>query len=488
MKRISYFGLAVWSAALALGGVMTSCDDDKIYTTDYTEVVPVSEINFKVSEVLPLAVGTDSTLVVTVGPENADDLSIVFKSNDESVATVDQEGTIHAVALGEATITATPPVGFGALATVIVNVIPEVIKAQSLTVINTTPVGEEGGIYATDQLDLVAQILPENHTYDYVTWSSDNESVATVDENGHVVCVAAGTAVITAVTHDKSGVKGSITIEVRPYIAAEKVEIAKWTDPVCATDAPFALNVTYTPSNATLGSVEWVSSDEKVATVHRGVVTPVGFGSCLISAKLLSTGDVVQTEITVEPGWWKWDAFNKWGVDMPGWKKWIPANTSNQTDHDERLDKVWRLVLKNPGEGKKWRGDIKVNCDATNPFTLTLSKYPVLAVRIDKAPGGNATLDMVSTDGSIKQNGGNLNPKDGTKLADGTQLLIYDVASKFPGIDAISFRTFQIKMADIPYANMTDAAPWYDVYWIRTFASVAEAEAFAAEDVANNPK
>ena len=488
MKRISYFRLAMWSAALTLAGVMTSCDDDKILTTDFTEVKPVSEIDFKVSPVLPLAVGMDSTLVVNVGPQDADDFTIVFKSSDEAVATVDQDGTIHAISLGEATVTATPPVGFGALATVIVNVIPEVIKAQSLTVINTTPVGEEGAIYATDQLDLVAQILPENHTYDYVTWSSDNESVATVDENGHVECLAAGTVVITATTHDRSWVKGSITIEVKPYIPAEKVEIAKWAEPICVTDSPFALDVTYTPSNSTLGSVEWASSDESVATVHRGVVTPVGFGSCVISATLLSNGDIVQTEITIEAGWWKWDATNAWGNLLPNNKKWVPSNFSNQTKSEERTDKVWRLTLKNPGAGKKWRGDIKVNCDANNPFSLSLSQYPVLAIRIDKAKGGNATLDMVPTDGSIKQNGGNLNPKDGTELADGTQLLVYDISTKFPGIDVITYRTFQIKIADIPYANMTDDAPWYDIYWIRSFKSVSEAESFAAEDVAKNPK
>lgn len=204
MKKISNISITLGLAgALAGAGILTSCGDDKILTTDFEEVRLVSDIEFKVSDILPLAVGQDSTLVFTVGPETADDLSIVFKSSDENVATVAPDGTISAVSLGQAIITATPPIGFGAEASVIVEVIPEIIKATDIIITNTTDLGEDGVIYVTDEIQLAAEILPENHTYSNITWHSSDEAIATVDENGLVKCLGAGKVDIIVLAHDK---------------------------------------------------------------------------------------------------------------------------------------------------------------------------------------------------------------------------------------------------------------------------------------------
>lgn len=472
MKTIhKYRVLALGLSLFSIGAMMTSCSDDKELTLDGEEARLVSEITFKVSETLPLAIGQDSTLVYTVGPETADDMTIVFKSSDESVATVGQDGTIHGVGLGEAVVTATPPIGFGAIASVVVKVVPEIIKATEISVINTTPAGEDGVFYETDELQLKAEILPADHTYSYVTWHSSNAEVASVDENGLVKCLAPGKTVITVTAHDKSGVKGTFELDVKPYIAATAVNITPLTEPVCLSRGAVALNVTYTPANATAGSVEWTSSDESVLTVKRGVVTPTGFGTATVMARCLDNGETVTTQVTVEPGWLIFDAQNKWNG-------WIPSN--NQAA-DERGDKTWRIYFPDAGSGK-WRRDIKVDCSASKPFKLGLGNYPVMAVRINKQKGGNATLDMVET---TLGGGGNPNPKDGITLSDGTQLLIYNIGAKYSGADLTSFRVFQIKMADIPNGNVDRNAMYYDIYWIRTFKSEDDAKAFAEQEIAN---
>ena len=59
-----------------------------------------------------------------------------------------------------------------------------------------------------DRINLTATVLPENADDKTVTWSSSNESVATVSSDGVVDIVAPGTAVITATANDGSGVKG----------------------------------------------------------------------------------------------------------------------------------------------------------------------------------------------------------------------------------------------------------------------------------------
>lgn len=107
-----------------------------------------------------------------------------------------------------------------------------------------------------------------------MTWGSSDENVATVSKDGLVTCGKAGTTTIKAYTHDHSEVVGSYELTVVEYIPVENVEVKPYTDPVCISMGAINLDVTYTPADATLGSVTWTSSNEEVATVDLGVVTP----------------------------------------------------------------------------------------------------------------------------------------------------------------------------------------------------------------------
>lgn len=463
------------SGLILAGAAFTSCDDDKQLTLDAPKAKLLEEISFQVSDVLPLAVGMDSTLVFTVGPEDADDKSVIFSTSDETVATVDPDGTIHALKVGEATISATSSLGFNvyeAQAAVQVKVIPEVIKITSITLTNETGVGEDGNIYVTDELQFSAKLLPEDCTYTRLVWGTSDPKVATVDQNGFVKCVGEGSCDIIALSTDRSGVKGTYPLTVHKYIAATDIRIAELPGSVCISDGAFNLDVTYTPAGATVGSVDWVSDDESVATVHRGVVTPVGFGSCNITATCRESGASATVHVTVEPGFYHWDASNHW-------QRWI---LSGNNTREERTDKYWRVYFPD-ANGGKWRQDFKIDCNNKNTFEMRLQSYPVLAIRMTKMNGGNATLDCVF-DGY--GNAGNPNPKNGIDLGDGTQLLIYNLANakNYAGVDQAFFRVFQIKLADIPNGNVDPAKAWYDIFWIRTFKTEDEAKAFANEQVA----
>lgn len=463
------------SGLVLAGAAFTSCDDEKQLTLGAPESKLLENITFEVSDVLPLAVGMDSTIVFTIGPDDAEDKTVIFSSSDESVATVDQDGTIHALKVGEATISATSSLQFNvydAQAAVQVKVIPEVIKITSITLTNETGVNEDGNIYVTDEMQFRATLLPDDCTYTRLVWGTSNASVATVDQNGLVTAVGEGDATIIALSTDKSGVKAEYPITVKKYIAATGVQIEEPDGPVCISDGEFNLKVNYDPAGATVGSVDWVSDDEKVCTVRRGTVTPVGFGTCNITATCKETGVSSTVKVTVEPGFYHWDASNQWN----GWVK------SNNTQNDYRDDKVWRVYFPD-SKGGKWRQDIKINCSNTNLFEMRLMSYPVLALRMTKLNGGNSTLDCVF-DGY--GNAGNPNPKNGIDLGDGTQLLIYNLANakNYAGLDQALFRVFQIKMADIPNGNIDPSKAWYDIYWIRTFKSEDDAKAFANAQVA----
>lgn len=467
-KYILLTGMLVAGAALA------SCDDDKQLTLNAEEAKLLETITFDLTEELPLPVGMDTTISYTYGPAEVDDPTVVFSSDNEAVATVDQNGTIRAVSVGTAIISAQTPLGFqvyNANASVRVNVIPELIKVSSIDITNTTPAGEDGLIYVTDELQLAATVGPEDATYKRLVWSSADESIATVDQNGKVLCVKEGEAKIYATSTDRGGVRGEYAFTINKYIAATGISIKPLDGPVCISYGAFNLEATYEPTGATVGSVVWSSDNEAIATVHRGTVTPHGFGTCNITATCAENGASANVQITVEPGFYVWDA-------ETGYPGWISNNEKPQI-----IDGKWRLTINPPAPGGKWRRDIKIDCSANNPFEMRIKDYPVFALRMTKINGGNSTGDFVDIN---LGNASNPNPKNGIDLGDGTQLLIYNLATRPNYVNAsqLLFRVFQVKIADIPYDAISVDKPYYEVYWLRTFKTEAEAQEFAREQVA----
>lgn len=462
MKNISK-SLSLLTGAALTAGLLTACDDDKQLTLNGKEATMLTSIEIECSDVLQLPVGMDSTLVFTCGPDSIADAKVVFKSADETIATVDQDGTVHGVGVGQTTISALSELGFkvyDAEAVITVNVIPELIKAEKIIITNETAAGEDGRYYVTDQMQLKAEILPADHTYDLVKWVSSNENIATVDQNGLVTAVAKGDVTIKAIATDRTGVTGTYDFHFYELIDVEDITIAPLDGPVCISLGAFDLDVTYYPAEATVGSVQWESDNEAICQVARGRVTPVGFGTCNITAKCPATGKTQTIQVTVEPGWYIWNASNKWSG-------WI---CSNSDAPEVRGDNTWRISFPDAGTGK-WRRDIKIDCSNSNMFTMHNS-HPVLAIRCTIPKGGNNTWD-------VRDSG---NPKDnnGYDLPDGTRLIMIDLTAKFAGWEPYhDFNLFQLKVADIPNANVDKNAAYYDVFWIRTFTSADEAKAFA---------
>ena len=153
-------------------------------------------------ETLNLTVGGEETLVVSKNPANGTG-TIVWSSSEPTIATVDQEGKVTAVAAGEAVITA--KVSDDVKVTCAVTVAAAAVAAESVTLDKETLelyVGYEGQLAAT--------VAPENATGAPV-WESSDPTKATVDQTGKVTAVAAGTAVITA-THGQVSDSCTVTV------------------------------------------------------------------------------------------------------------------------------------------------------------------------------------------------------------------------------------------------------------------------------------
>lgn len=436
-----------------------SCED-KEYTMGMPEAHIIGEItidNFK-SNTLYLAVGMDSTIAWTVKPADLEDKSIVWKSMDESVAKVSQDGKITGVSVGKTTISVAPVIGFGtsaAVKSIPVEVVPSIVKATGITFTNT-----ETSIFETDKLPLIYTISPENHTYDYITWKSSNPSIATISADGVITGVKAGNVTITAYTHDGSGVSASYSLAIVGYIPAEKVEIKPYNNLLCI-NVPVQLDVVYTPADATLGSVEWTSSDESIIKINNGLLTPVGFGSVEIAAVCKENGARSTVNITVDPGWYKWDAED----GFAGWR----VNTQDASLKIEN-GKMTVTMRRNPNN---WRADIMYGGEPR----LFGGNRPIIAVKGTMPSSGNRVWDAVAItpDGSINSGG---RSQTGIKTAkDGVRVYYYDMVSRIPALATglYPFSVFQFKMADFPLDSTTGT---YDVYWIRTFKSESDLDAF----------
>ena len=78
----------------------------------------------------------------------------------------------------------------------------------------------------------VSSVTPDDATDQTVTWSSDNEAVATVDADGKVTAVALGTANITATANDGSGVKATCAVTVSKVVTINQSDWGGWDTPI----------------------------------------------------------------------------------------------------------------------------------------------------------------------------------------------------------------------------------------------------------------
>lgn len=289
--------------------------------------------------VLPVAFGTDEAPAVT--PETAatgesaetdekvakaaEKLTIEWTSSDESVATVDETGTVTAVAAGEADVTASVKDADIAASTHIKVVVTptDVVAPESIDLVTN---GEN-----TKSLD--AKLVPADATDVKLAYESSDESIATVDETGKVTAVANGKCTITTyVVADAKDADASEPSAVAVEAAdSEETDdsVATMPEDLAAMDSAFGVvpenlkaetkvtvttnvesvtldktegvltvgntvtvTATVTPDTATNASATWTSSDEAIATVDsEGKITAVAPGTATITATSDSNPD-----------------------------------------------------------------------------------------------------------------------------------------------------------------------------------------------------
>lgn len=232
--------------------------------------IPVAGIALD-NTALTLTEGLVGKLTATVLPTDATDKTVAFTSSDAAIASVDANGIVTARKPGTAVITAKAG-DKTAQCTVTVN--SAVVPVTGITL------SRSGLAMTKGQAEtLAATVKPDNATEKAVTFTSSNPAVATVDSQGRVVAVSAGTAVITAKAGDKTvQCPVAVTVPVTGvYLNRGSVGVLQ--------GAVFTLTATVQPADASNKGVSFTSTNTRVATVDSsGKVTALTAGTAEIIA------------------------------------------------------------------------------------------------------------------------------------------------------------------------------------------------------------
>ena len=261
------------------GGKKASCK-----VTVSKKVVEVSSVELNKTE-LSLVKGASETLIATVNPADATNKTIIWDSRDASVASVDGDGKVTALAGGTTVITAMAS-GKVASCTVTVSVPVESIGLDQTSVT----------LAENESITLTATVGPADATDKTVTWSSSNPAIATV-EDGKVTAIKEGSATITAKAGEKTATC-QVTVK-KSAIPVESISLDQTSLSLISGESE-RLTATVKPDNATDKTVTWSSSNTSVVDVdQRGEVRAYEAGTAVITAKAGDKSATCTVTVTV---------------------------------------------------------------------------------------------------------------------------------------------------------------------------------------------
>lgn len=299
MKRKTIILAVVAAAAMAITLVGCGVKITNIAVPDAVTVEKGEAV------VLPVAFGTDDAPAVT--PETAatgesaetdeklakaaSKLTVGWTSSDESVATVDATGMVVAVSAGEADITASVTDSeMSAVCKVTVKV-----AAKDITVPDNLDVKLNDG----NETTVEATVSPADATDVKVSYASTDEAVATVDKDGRVQVLQPGECDITTTLMQDGEKVTEKTTHVKAFYEVESITLDSNEGKLTVGNS-HTIKATVAPEEvAAETTIEWLSSNEKVATVdENGKVTAIAAGEATITAT--AGEESANYEVTVE--------------------------------------------------------------------------------------------------------------------------------------------------------------------------------------------
>ncbi len=252
----------------------TTDGTNKTASCDVTvDVKFVTGISFEFNSYTITNVNQTPAFNPKITPSDAEDKNVRWSSSNTKVATVSSSGVIKAAGNGTCKITATTTDGTNLSASFNITVN---IKATKIT-LDKTKIELTTG----KETEKITPSIEPSIANKNVKYTSSDESIATVNSDGVVTAVGSGTCRIIATTTDGSEITASCDVTVDIKTTGMKLDKTNYTFNKAET---IKINPVITPSKASK-KLTWTSSNTKVAIVSSdGKVTPVGKGTCKITA------------------------------------------------------------------------------------------------------------------------------------------------------------------------------------------------------------
>lgn len=247
-----------------------------------------------ITDSIQILKGDQAKLGIKISPTDGAYSDVNWTSSNKSIVAVDKDGTITANGAGIVTITAKLKNAPAILATCTVDVrVP--IKSFTLNKSDVTILAGETNV-------LAGIIGPEDATTTKIEWTSSNKEVVKVTEDGLLIGLKQGTAIVTAVIRDESGLHTStckVTVPESLVVDVLGVSLNKSTLTL-EKGTRETLKATVMPADATNSSVVWTSSNKNVAIVNaNGRITALSPGTTTITVTTVSGGETATCTVTV---------------------------------------------------------------------------------------------------------------------------------------------------------------------------------------------
>lgn len=246
--------------------------DSKVYKTCKVNVTQqVIKIKLNKSSIAIADQTKATSLKLNIYPTNANNKKITWSSSNKNVVTVNSSGKLSVKNRGNCTIKCSTTDGSKintSCKVSVKNIVPTKITAK-----------DEYYLDLGKKTKLNYSVYPANTTNKKVTYTSSDNKIATVDNNGNVTAKKEGECIITISSNQKK-----LTATADIYVRKMITELAPTTTIVTTHKGEQKqIQTLILPTNASVKALKYVSTNKNIATVDdKGIITGINVGSCQI--------------------------------------------------------------------------------------------------------------------------------------------------------------------------------------------------------------
>ena len=421
--------------------------------------------------------GDTFTVQATVSPADAADTSLAYSTSDAAVATVSENGVVNFLKGGSVTIAVYSVDNPAIYDSFTVNVL---VHVSSVEITNAPVTALEG-----TQLTLAVTVLPEDATNKSLSFSSSDDEVAFVSEDGVVSFLKPGKATITVTSADGSKTDAfEVEVTAKP-VPVESLIIENKPESARVGDE-FTLKVTILPAEATDKSVTYTSSNNEVATVSPGgKVTFLKEGEVTITVTSVSDPDIKDSftiQVGAAPVLVSSVAISnkptsvREGDTLALQVTVSPENAENKALTYQSSDESIALVDTNGNISFLRPGNVTItvmsesNPDATDSFTVSVAMNLDGYIHYELTEAGMANFETVFIAGGSGNSGTSANWSDYFTLENGELTRSGDSTGKVgENYAVLYFRNRTLKNFELIYtAKGNSSNGWFGAFFAMT--------------------